>query len=100
MAGNRVTSPYSHIYGIMGRMKTTIELPDDLLIDAKKRAAELRRPLRALVEEGLRARLARPGKARATKRRKIRWVLVEGGLPPDLDLADREKMHDWMRGHE
>lgn len=82
----------------MGRMKTTIELPDDLLIAAKKRAAELRRPLRALVEEGLRARLGRPSRGRGTKPRKIHWVLVKGGLPPDLDLTDRAKMHDWMRG--
>jgi hypothetical protein len=78
-------------------MKTTIELPDDLLIAAKKRAAELRRPLRALIEEGLRARLARPRKGSAIKPRKIHWVLVEGGLPPDLDLTDRVKMHDWVR---
>jgi hypothetical protein len=81
----------------MGGMKTTIELPDDLLIAAKKRAAELRRPLRRLVEEGLRARLARPEKTRTAKPRKIRWVLVKGGLPPDLDLTDRVKMHDWLR---
>jgi hypothetical protein len=89
---------YSHIYDIMVRMKTTIELPDALLIRAKKRAAELRRPLRALVEEGLRARLARPDGTRTAKARKIRWILVDGGLPPDLDLADRTKMHDWIRG--
>ena len=88
---------YSHNYGIMGRMKTTIELPDELLISAKKRAAELRRPLRALIEEGLRARLARPEKSRAIKPRKIHWVRVKGGLPPDLDMTDRVKMHDWMR---
>ena len=81
----------------MGHMKTTIELPDDLLIAAKKRAAELRRPLRALVEEGLRARLAHPERGSPKKPRKIHWVLVKGGLPPDLDLADRVKMHDWMR---
>ncbi len=81
----------------MGRVKTTIELPDDLLIAAKQRAAELRRPLRALVEEGLRARLARGEKAGRVKPRKIRWVTVKGGLPRDLDLADRRHMHDWMR---
>jgi hypothetical protein len=34
-------------------MKTTLELRDELLIEAKKKAAEERRPLRALVEEGL-----------------------------------------------
>ena len=80
-------------------MKTTIELPDELLISAKKRAAELRRPLRALIEEGLRARLARPVRGGAIKARKIHWVLVRGGLPADLDMTNRVKMHDWMRGH-
>ena len=83
----------------MGHMKTTIELPDELLIAAKKRAAELRRPLRAIIEEGLRARLARPEIGRTTKARKIHWVLVNGGLPPGLDMTDRMKMHDWMRSH-
>jgi hypothetical protein len=79
-------------------MKTTIELPDDLLVRAKKRAAELRRPLRALVEAGLRAQLDEtPSKARA--RRKIRWVTTPGGLPADLDVADRERMHEWLRRH-
>ncbi len=78
-------------------MKTTIELPDDLLIAAKKRAAELRRPLRSLIEEGLRTRLADLGEGRAARPRKIRWVEVKGGLPPDLDLSDRAKMHEWMR---
>jgi hypothetical protein len=26
-------------------------------------------------------------------------VLVKGGLPPDLDMNDRAKMHSWMRSH-
>lgn len=78
-------------------MKTTIDLPDDLLIEAKKRAAELRVPLRRLIEEGLRARLARPAARRGAARRRIRWVTVDGGLPPGLDPADRERMHDWLR---
>ncbi len=90
---------YSHNYGIMDLMKTTVELPDELLIEAKIRAAELRRPLRALIEEGLRARLARVDKGRKARHRKIRWVTVKGGLPPDLDITNREKMHDWMRSH-
>jgi len=83
----------------MGHMKTTIELPDQLLISAKKRAAELRRPLRSLIEEGLRAHLTRPEKNKGIRPRKIHWVLVKGGLPPDLDMTDRVKMHDWMRSH-
>lgn len=79
-------------------MKTTIELPDDLFVAAKQRAAEERSTLRAIVERGLRAQLARkPASTAHPKRRAIRWVTVDGGLPPDLDVRDREAMHDWLR---
>jgi hypothetical protein len=33
-------------------MKTTVEIEDALLIKAKQRAAGLRQPLRALIEQG------------------------------------------------
>lgn len=77
-------------------MKTTVDLPDDLFIAAKKRAAELREPLRALIERGLRAELGRT-RQRPNIRRRIRWVTVEGGLPPGVDVADRAAMHEWLR---
>lgn len=80
-------------------MKTTVELPDELLIAAKKRAAELRVPLRTLVERGLRRELADTTEGRKPRRRKIRWVTVDGGLPPGLDLRDRAAMHDWLSRH-
>jgi hypothetical protein len=82
-------------------MKATVDLPDELLVAAKKRAAELRRPLRDLIERGLRAELRRSheGGARRGGSRKIRWVTVDGGLPAGLDLADRGAMHDWIRSH-
>ena len=38
-------------------MKTTFDLPDDLFVAAKQRAAEERTTLRAIVERGLRAQL-------------------------------------------
>jgi hypothetical protein len=80
------------------RMKTTIELPDELLVEAKKRAAELRRPLRRLIEDGLRAQLAGTGKPpRHRKTRRIRWVTVPGGLPSGVGVADRGAMHEWIR---
>jgi len=77
-------------------MKTTIELPDDLFVLAKQRAAVLRRPLRALVEAGLRDQIAGLKPKRA-KRRAIRWVTVPGGAPKDLDLSSRAEMHAWIR---
>jgi hypothetical protein len=79
-------------------MKTTVDLPDDLLIRAKKRAAETRTPLRVLIERGLRRELssATTSGARRTLR-KIKWVVAPGGLPPGLDVSDRSSLHDWMR---
>jgi hypothetical protein len=80
-------------------VKTTIELPDELLIRAKQRAAELRRPLRALVEAGLRRELEQGRAKKRERRTTIRWVTAPGGLPNDLDVADRERMHDWLQRH-
>jgi hypothetical protein len=76
-------------------MKTTIELPDELFVAAKKRAAELRCSLKALIERGLRHEL-RQRRAAKPKRRRIRWVTVKGGVPPGMDVADRESMYRWI----
>ncbi len=76
-------------------MKTTIELPDELLIEAKKSAAEARTTLRQLFERGLRRELAASRRPRQ-KTRAIRWVTVKGGLPPGLDVSDRARMYEWL----
>ncbi len=94
-----LTSHYllaTHFYGNMGKhMKTTIELPDDLLIQAKKKAAESRTTLRALFERGLRRELAGSEPAGKPRRRSaIRWVTAKGGLPPGTDLSDRAAMRE------
>jgi len=82
------------------RMKTTVELPDALLIAAKKRAAEERTTLRRILERSLRREMGRRGQSRAPQHaRPIRWVTVSGGLPEGLDVADRAGMHDWLRRH-
>lgn len=76
-------------------MKTTVELPDDLMIEVKKAAAERRTTIRDLVERGLRRELA-AGSPQPRGRRRIRWVTVDGGLPPGLDVGDRAAMHEWI----
>jgi hypothetical protein len=78
-------------------VKTTIELPDELLIAAKKRAAELRQPFRKLVEDGLRQQLSDGRRIRRPNRKKFRWVVAKGGLPPGLDVSDRASLHEWLR---
>lgn len=76
-------------------MKTTVELPDDLMIEVKKTAAERRTTIRDLVERGLRRELAADTPQRR-ERPRIRWVTVDGGLAPGLDVSDRATMHQWI----
>src|SRR5262249_54901627 len=84
--------------GTMRRVKTktTIMLPEDLLVAAKEQAARERSTLGALIERGLRRELSAGKRAPAAKRQRIRWVTVAGGLPPGLDVGDRVAMHDWL----
>jgi len=77
-------------------MKTTVELPDDLLLQAKRKALENRTTLRRLVERALRQELM-GGKPPARHPRRIRWITSPGGLPPGLDLSDRTEMWDWIK---
>jgi hypothetical protein len=77
-------------------MKTTVELPDRLVIAAKQKAAAQQRPLRELVEEGLRWVVETPATDKRPARR-IRWVVAEGGVP--AETANREAMHDWLERH-
>lgn len=87
----------AHIYGkLYTHMKTTVDIPDELLIAAKKRAAEERLTLKVLIERGLRRQLARSPEGRS-RGHAIRWITVNGGLPPDLDLRDRARMSAWLR---
>jgi hypothetical protein len=79
-------------------MKTTIDLPDALLIAAKKKAAESRTTLREIFERGLRRELSQPRRRRKTP--EVRWVTASGGLPPGLDIADRAAMREWLARHK
>ncbi len=66
-------------------MRTTIRLRDDLLKRAKKRAAEERRTLTSVVEEGVALVLARPAKKRRD-RIELPVSQASGGVLPGVDL--------------
>jgi hypothetical protein len=81
-------------------VKTTLDLPDELLIAAKKRAAEERTSLRALVARSLRREL---GEADGSERVvEIDWdsITVEGGLPTEVDFDNREAMWKWFEAQD
>ena len=78
----------------------TFDLSDDLVIAAEKRAAELRRPLRALVEEGLRAQLADAQPVPTGEVRTIRRVTVDGGLPAGVDVGAGRRYTNGCAGRD
>lgn len=80
-------------------MKTTVDLPEDLLREWKKRAAEQGTTLKEMWTLLLSGSLHPSGK-RSRPKRKIRWVTGKGGLPPGLDISSRERMWEWYRTHK
>lgn len=73
-------------------MKTTIEIPDNLLEEARRLAAKEGRPVRALVEEGLRKLLAERRRAGTFRLRKASFK--GEGLQPQAAGASWERLRD------
>lgn len=77
-------------------MKTTLNLDDLLLARAKRRAAHGGVTLTRFVEDALRTKLAEDDRPRAPFKLEIR--AVRGLAPPNVDLSDREELHDILDG--
>ena len=76
-------------------MRTTIDLNDELLRDAKRRAGKDRITLRHLIEQALRAHLGRPHRP---GRYALTWHTERGRLQPGVRLDDRDALFDLMNG--
>ena len=76
-------------------MKITIDLPDELLVAAEKAVAARRMSLGELVARALRRELKRETKRPPGEAAGLRLVAVKGGLPPGLDVRNREAMREW-----
>jgi hypothetical protein len=73
-------------------MKTTLDLPDPLLREARKIAVREHTTLRALVEQGLRKIISERKAARPFRLRKV--TFKGQGLVPELRGADWDKIRD------
>ena len=76
-------------------MRTTIRLSEDLLRQAKKKAAEKGRTLTSLIEEGLKVVLAEPRRSRVT-RLQLPVSKASGGTLPGVDLNRSSDLEDRM----
>ena len=71
-------------------MKTTIQLDDQLLLEAKKHAAQTSRTLKAVIEDALREALAR---TEATRSQRVPLKTFKGrGVKPGVDLDDTSSL--------
>jgi predicted transcriptional regulator len=78
-------------------MRTTIRFDDQLLVQAKKLAAERGTTLTALLEDALRETLAR--RKPSHRRSKVRLTTFGGGgVQPHVDLDDTASLLDRMEG--
>jgi hypothetical protein len=87
-----------HIYANNDKflcMRTTIEISNELLRQAKKRAADEGAPLRKVVEEALRVYL---GKRPKSKGYGLKWRTEKGRILPGVRLDDRDALFDLMEG--
>lgn len=73
-------------------MKTTVEIPDALIKDARKLASQQRTTLRVLIVEGLRRVLT---KRRSSEGFRLRKASFKGnGLQPEAAGAPWERLRD------
>lgn len=77
-------------------MRTTLDIDDLVLRQAKKLAAEEGKTLTRVIEEALRERLA--PRARTGKKFKMRLLTKNGRLIPGTNLADRDLLYEQMEG--
>lgn len=75
-------------------MKTTLDLDDELLVKAKAVSARERKSLTALIEEGLRLRLRRPGSARDILPKALAIHIGQGGLAQGIDPLSNRSLLD------
>ena len=75
-------------------MKTTLDLDDELLVRAKAASARERKSLTALIEEGLRLRLRRPGVGRRAAAKALAVHRGKGGLVTGVDPLSNRSMLD------
>jgi hypothetical protein len=76
-------------------MRTTVDIADEVMRQAKKRAADEQVPLRDIVEAALREYLS--GKPKDSGYR-FTWTTEKGALMPGVDLDDRDALFDIMDG--
>jgi hypothetical protein len=82
---------------MLRHMRTTINLPDELILQAKRAALESDTTLTEVIANALRESLAKPPRKKAKRAFKI-FASGRGGVLPGVDLDDTSALLDLMDG--
>ena len=82
---------------MLRHMRTTINLPDDLILQAKKAALEADTTLTEIIANALRESLSRARRKGPPKEFKL-IAYGKGGVFPGVDLDDTSALLDLMDG--
>jgi hypothetical protein len=74
-------------------MRTTLDLDDLVLRQAKRRALDLGETLTRFIERAIKAQLAEPSQTPAFR---LKLLTKKGRARPDLDWDDRESLYEHM----
>jgi hypothetical protein len=85
---------------MLSHMRTTVRLDDSLLEKARREAARRGVTLTALIEQGLRLLLTRPGKAPERQQTSLPVCKRGGGTLPGVDLDKGADLLDRMEGRQ
>ena len=82
---------------MLKHMRTTINLPDELILRAKKAALEADTTLTEIIGDAL--RVALDGRRRKTPKKEFKLITYgKGGVYPGVDLDDTSALLDLMDG--
>ncbi len=85
------------LHDMLKHMRTTINLPDDLILQAKKAALEADTTLTEIIANALREALVR--RKQSTQRKKFKMITYgKGGTYPGVDISDTSALLDIMDG--
>src|ERR1700674_2751254 len=84
---------------MLRHMRTTINLPDDLILQAKKAALDADTTLTEIIANALREALSNPRRNSVNRKADLTaYVSGKGGLQPGVDLDDTSALLDLMDG--
>ena len=79
---------------MLPRMRTALDIPNEVLANAKRKAVEENTTLTEVIERALRVYVS---SGRGRKRSVMKkWVVVKGRRLPHVDISDRDRLFEAM----